>query len=113
MSTNEDTQGNRAVVFQEGEDIRAVDTQGKRAVVFQEGEDIRAVLAWTRDAAKALQLVSLELEMRGTDAMGVPRWNSHGFVVEYGALCLGNSPTTKWTAAMLINRAERWLKENV
>jgi hypothetical protein len=81
----------------------------QRAVVFQEGENLRAVAAWRRDPeTKGLVIRGIELEMLGTDAMGIPRWNSCGYVPDQR-----NSDASQWLAALLVGRAERWVKENV
>jgi len=90
------------------DDCMSTDDDVQRAVVFQEGENLRAVATWHRDPeTKELSVRGIELEMLGTDAMGAPQWNSCGWA--HGS----DQRSSRWIAALLIGRTERWLKENV
>ena len=90
----------------------------KSAVVFTEGERLRAVATWRRDARITMgeegnkwslsNLESIELEIRGSSAMGEPRWESCGRVPLHA-----DNGGTKWIACFLIACAERWQKENL
>ena len=89
----------------------------KKAVILTEGDCLRAVATWRtvdenvagqEDPVPRLSLASIELEMKGSDAMGNPRWENYGQVVAAGGP-VGNA----WLAHFLIACAERWQKENL
>lgn len=87
----------------------------RRAVIFEEG-NMRAVARWyaNRDGATRgflnWNLSSLQLEMKDKDAMGAGLWRNCGDELKPG--WGSGDHAGRWLYYVLMNRAERWIKEN-
>lgn len=78
------------------------------AVIFEEN-NMRTVTKWYRAGdLRPWEHLVIQLEIRDTDAMGESRWHEMGDDIR-------SSPSNdhnRWLYYVLINRAEKWLKEN-
>jgi len=81
----------------------------KKAIVFEEG-NMRAVATWYPEGPKPRWILRcVQLELRDEDAMGQPHWSPMGDEMRAAS---ATSKRETWLYCVLINRAEKWLKEN-